>query len=104
MPEGGWVVDVEKCVGGCMFYSKHKTCCHVIVGRKAKQTWETWCRRCNRQTLQSSGSKSEAWKPKTASQEAEAPAAGCNKKQAPQGRPPLATQALGLQFILCPDT
>ncbi|GMF54051.1 unnamed protein product [Phytophthora fragariaefolia] len=37
MPEGGWVVDVEKCVCGCKFCSKHKTCCHVIIGRKAKR-------------------------------------------------------------------
>ncbi|KAG3253827.1 hypothetical protein PI124_g1624 [Phytophthora idaei] len=33
MPEGGWVVDVDKCVYGCKFFNKHKTCCHVIVGR-----------------------------------------------------------------------
>ncbi|KAF4044126.1 hypothetical protein GN244_ATG03582 [Phytophthora infestans] len=37
MPEEGWVVDVLKCVCGSKVYLKFKTCCHIIVARKAKR-------------------------------------------------------------------
>ncbi|KAE8907479.1 hypothetical protein PF005_g705 [Phytophthora fragariae] len=36
MPDEGWVVDIDKCVCECQFYTKFKTYCHDIVGRKAK--------------------------------------------------------------------
>ncbi|KAE9068789.1 hypothetical protein PF006_g29721 [Phytophthora fragariae] len=37
MPEDGWIVDVEKCVCGCKFYNKFKTCCHIVIARKVKR-------------------------------------------------------------------
>ncbi|KAF1794308.1 hypothetical protein GQ600_1688 [Phytophthora cactorum] len=72
MPEGGWVADVDKCVCGCKIFNKHKTCCHVIVGRKAKK-------------LGKPGSE-------------DVTAKLFNR------RPLLASRALSVQFIRCPDT
>ncbi|KAG6946156.1 hypothetical protein JG687_00016876 [Phytophthora cactorum] len=37
MPEERWIVDVQKCVCGCKLYAKFKSCCHAIIGRKARR-------------------------------------------------------------------
>ncbi|ETO85101.1 hypothetical protein F444_01076 [Phytophthora nicotianae P1976] len=37
MPEGGWIVDVDRCIWGCKHYAKLKSCCHILVGRKANK-------------------------------------------------------------------
>ncbi|KAG6948384.1 hypothetical protein JG688_00015120, partial [Phytophthora aleatoria] len=72
MPENWWIADVDKCVRECKYYLKFKTCCHILVGRKAKKLGR--------------------------------PATDDKTVQVPDGRPPLASRALDVQFTLCPDT
>ncbi|EEY55581.1 uncharacterized protein PITG_09513 [Phytophthora infestans T30-4] len=82
MPEEGWVVDVQQCVCGCKFYLKFKTCCHIIVGRKAKR-------------LGSPGIEDKTEKLFNRQ---------IRKTKSTNGRPLLASRALDIQLILCPNT
>jgi hypothetical protein len=109
----GWIVDVDKCVGGCKFYYKFKTCCHIIVGRKAKRlprpgVEDKTEKLVNRQIRKTSGS--VASKRKMTSQQASNPPASTSVATelplaAPLlGRPLPASRALDKQYILSPDT
>ncbi|OWZ14129.1 hypothetical protein PHMEG_00012427 [Phytophthora megakarya] len=100
MPEEGWVVDIEKCACACKFYSKLKTCCHISVGRKAK-------RRQNRKLFNRQVRKIKVpckkKKTFTHTQPSNTDTA-IPLSDSVVGRPLLTSRALGLEFILCPDT
>ncbi|KAE9203491.1 hypothetical protein PF002_g20905 [Phytophthora fragariae] len=106
MPGEGWVVDIDKCVCGCKFYAKFKTCCHVIVARKAKRLGRPGVpdkteKLFNRQVrkVKNGGSSKQKKQAPTSDETTELPLIGPS-----HGRPLLASRALDLQFILSPDT
>ncbi|KAE8891816.1 hypothetical protein PF005_g15845 [Phytophthora fragariae] len=110
MPEDGWIVDVEKCVCGCKFYNKFKTCCHIVIARKAKRLSRPGVedkseKLFNRQVRKiKSGSlgkrrKTEEKAVTNVAAETELPL-----QESSDGRPLLASRALDLQYILCSDT
>ncbi|KAF1794304.1 hypothetical protein GQ600_1683 [Phytophthora cactorum] len=90
MPEGGWVVDVEK---------QNK------LGKPGAE--DVTAKLFNRQARKAKpGNQKQPAKKQKHQQQVAARSAmdPLPLAEAPHGRPPLATQALGLQFILCPDT
>ncbi|KAE9000800.1 hypothetical protein PR001_g18693 [Phytophthora rubi] len=110
MPEDGWIVDVEKCVCGCKFYNKFKTCCHIVIARKVKRLSRPGAedkseKLFNRQVRKiKSGSlgkrrKTEEKAVTNVAAETELPL-----QESSDGRPLLASRALDLQYILCSDT
>ncbi|KAJ8546622.1 hypothetical protein ON010_g11616 [Phytophthora cinnamomi] len=108
MPEDGWIVDVGKCVCGCKFYTKFKTCCHIIVGRKAKRLSRPGVedkseKLFNRQVRKAKPT-SSAKKQKQTQPDHATDAKALTLTDPSRGRPLLASRALDVQYILCTDT
>ncbi|KAJ8552310.1 hypothetical protein ON010_g10235 [Phytophthora cinnamomi] len=108
MPENGWIVDVEKRVCGCKFYTKFKTCCHIIVGRKAKRLSRPGVEDKSEKLFNRQVTKAKptppAKKQKQTQPDHATDAKALTLTDPSRGRPLLASRALDVQYILCTDT
>ncbi|KAG2784069.1 hypothetical protein PC116_g17595 [Phytophthora cactorum] len=108
MPENGWIVDVERCICGCKFYNKFKSCCHILAGRRTRRLGRPGANDYSEKLFNRQVQKRE--KPSSKRQRTQPPTTPSSSGteiplvSPPAGRTPNASRALDVQFLLRPDT